>query len=115
MPYCLAGFIAEAACLLEGSAARKHEEGASAVAGPAEADGCAELLLRFGHAGIIKGELLARVHMPQRVHCDGQAAAAGHDHCLAVGSAAVAHPARKGALQPRIFVLSSTSQVETSS
>ena len=26
---------------------------------------CAELLLRFGHAGIIEGELLARVHMPQ--------------------------------------------------
>ena len=82
------------------------------MAGPAEADGCAELLLGFGHAGIVEGELLARVHMPQRVHGNGQAAAAGHDHCLAVGSAAVAHPARKGALQTRISVLSISSQNE---
>ena len=87
------------ACLLEGSAACKHEEGAAAIACAAEANGCTELLLRFCDTGVVKGELLAKVHISQRVHRNGEATPTRHDYSLAVGRAAVAHAACKGTLQ----------------
>ena len=66
---------------------------------PAEADGCAELLLALSGGGIIKSQLFVCRNVSQGVDCDGQPPSAGHDHRLAVGIAAVAHAAGQCALQ----------------
>mmetsp|Transcript_17201 Transcript_17201/g.51452 ORF Transcript_17201/g.51452 Transcript_17201/m.51452 type:complete len:337 (+) Transcript_17201:3406-4416(+) len=84
--------------LHEGAASREGEVGASTVLGAAQTDRIPELFLRLGDRGIVEGELLPRGDVPQGVQRDRETAPARHHHRLAVGSAAVTHPAGKRAL-----------------
>ena len=66
---------------------------------PTKADGSPELTLALSDRGIVKGELFTILHPVHGVDCNSEAPPTSHHLSLAVGAAAVTHPAGEGALQ----------------
>ena len=64
-----------------------------------KADGSPELTLALSDGGIVKGELFTVLHPAHGVDCNGETPPTSHHLGLAVGAAAVTHPAGKGPLQ----------------
>ena len=84
--------------VLESTAAGEIQEGTPTGASATQADCSSELFLALRHTGIVEGQLLSLMHMPQGVYGNRQAAPASHHNSLAVGTAAVAHATGHGTL-----------------